>query len=200
MNVSANLLTFHFFDECLIKFPRFLLLILRGECYQFLHSRDYYHCNLHLSVFRLLGCPPTLVLLLFFGERSVPPITLRKICERSVPPITLRKNSRAFRSSHHPPTKIASVPFLPSPFEKICERSVPPITLLKKLRAFRSSHHPFTKLASVPFLPSPFLQNLRAFRSSHHLPITLLHILRAFRPSHQHPTKFVGVPFLSSPS
>ena len=92
--------------------------------------------------------------------------------ERSVPPITLLNTLRAFRSSHHPPKKIASVPFLPSPFYKTCERSVPPITLrspsykfcersvppinlLQNLRAFRSSHHPSKKFASAPFLPSP---------------------------------------------
>ena len=92
--------------------------------------------------------------------------------ERSVPPITLLNTLRAFRSSHHPPKKIASVPFLPSPFYKTCERSVPPITLLQILRAFRPSHPPIN-----------LLQNLRAFRSSHHPP-----------------KKFASAPFLPSPS
>ena len=93
-------------------------------------------------------------------ERSVPPITLRspsyKFCERSVPPINLLQNLRAFRSSHHPPKKFASAPFLPSPSYKICERSVPPITLLKKLRAFRSYHASLCALASSLLGAEPF--------------------------------------------
>ena len=116
--------------------------------------------------------------------------------ERSVPPITLLNTLRAFRSSHHPPKKFASVPFLPSPFYKTCERSVPPITLrspsykfcersvppinlLQNLRAFRSSHHPPKKFASAPFLPSPSYKICE--RSVP--PITLLKKLRASRPS-----------------
>ena len=72
----------------------------------------------------------------------------------------------AFRSSHHPFTKLASVPFLPSPSDhpptqfasvpslpstsyKCCGRSVPLITLPKRLRALRSSHPPPNKLPAV---------------------------------------------------
>ena len=137
--------------------------------------------------------------------------------ERSVPPITLLNTLRAFRSSHHPPKKIASVPFLPSPFYKTCERSVPPITLrspsyklcgrsvppinlLQNLRAFRSSHHPPKKFASAPFLPSPsykicersvppitLLKKLRAFRSYHASLCALASSLLGAEPFRYHP-------------
>ena len=137
--------------------------------------------------------------------------------ERSVPPITLLNTLRAFRSSHHPPKKIASVPFLPSPFYKTCERSAPPITLrspsykfcerpvppinlLQNLRAFRSSHHPPKKFASAPFLPSPsykicersvppitLLKKMRAFRSYHASLCALASSLLGAEPFRYHP-------------
>ena len=103
---------------------------------------------------------------------------------------------RALRSSHHPPKKFASVPFLASPSDKNCERSVPPVALRKKLRAFRSSHHPPKKCASAPSLPSPSEKNCE--RSVP--PSILLKNVRAFRSSHHPPRKSASAPFLPSPS